>query len=187
MISITPNALFRYRISFIIATTISMLGILIGDYLHSGIPAHHLFANPDLPSVSNAWGALLIPALTTYLTGQMEKSVVIGGVVDGHKLMKALVSLLIAALYAVSMATAFTWGYSSVSSFLFMTLLILALIFPLYRAPYYLGFVLGLTFFFGAVLPTLIGGVVVVISVIANFGIHPLVARMLKGLARKNQ
>jgi len=148
------HKLSLYRIYFIAVVSLAIWTLLAWGYFHGGIPAHHLFANPDLPSVSNAWGALLIPLITTYLSYRIKKKILEKTSDDRDALRQAIFHFAFAALYAITIALAFTFKFPEVSDYLFRGLLIMAVILPLYRAEYYLGFVLGLTYFFGAVLPT---------------------------------
>ena len=174
------KAMFRYRIYATGFVTISTWLLLVGEYFHSGIPSHHLFADPKLPSISNAWGGVVLPLLTAYLLNRIQKRIKAYHEVAAlvASLRKIMFSLCLAASFGLTLAISFTLGYSSVSESVFLAILVLALIFPIYRAEYYLGFVLALTYFFGAVLPTFIGGVIVLISAAANFGIHPLVFKL---------
>ncbi|TXD43908.1 hypothetical protein TR80_006580 [Xanthomonas campestris] len=55
---------------------------------------------------------------------------------------------------------------------------------PAYRAEYVFGFVLGMTFVFGAVLPTLFGLLVVAVSALAWRVLFPLVMGVVR-LARR--
>jgi hypothetical protein len=47
---------------------------------------------------------------------------------------------------------------------MFLGVSVIALVLPIYRAENVLGFVLGMTFTFGAVLPTAVGSVVAMLS-----------------------
>src|SRR5258706_3603885 len=161
------NLFSRYRLYFTGFITFAIWSLLIWNYYHGGVPAHHLLHDPTLPSVSNAWGCLLVPILTAYLLYRIQKrNQQVGDrqTINLQNLKKAVFAFVISVVYAIIIALAFSFEYNAVSEFMFPALLILALIFPLYRAEYYLGFVLGLTYFFGAVLPSGIGAVVVIIS-----------------------
>jgi hypothetical protein len=182
-----PKLLFRYRMYLTGLVSMAIWSLLGWNYYHGGVPAHHLLADPELPSISNAWGGLLMPILTTYLLYRIQRKnqrTEGGQTIHVQSLRKAFFAFAISAIYATIIALAFSFGYNSVSDYMFQALLILALIFPLYRAEYYLGFVLGLTYFFGAVLPTGIGAVIVTISAAANFGVHPLLLKLKNRVLR---
>lgn len=175
-----------YRIYFIAVVSLAIWALLGWGYFHGGIPSHHLFANPNLPSVSNAWGALVIPLITIYLSDRIKKRLVEKTSGDGVALKYVILRFALTAVYAITIALAFTFKFPEVSDYLFRGLLVMAVILPLYRAEYYLGFILSLTYFFGAVLPTLIGGVIVLLSAIANFGVHPLIFKMRDAFKQKS-
>ena len=179
-VSMDNKAMFRYRIYATGFVTVSIWLLLAWEYFHRGIPSHHLFADPKLPSVSNAWGGVVLPLLTAYLLYRIQKRIEAYSevAVRDATLRKIMCSLCLATSFGLTLAVSFTFDYSSVSELVFFAILVLALIFPIYRAEFYLGFVLALTYFFGAVLPTFIGGVVVLISATANFGIHPLIFKL---------
>jgi len=69
-------------------------------------------------------------------------------------------------------------GHESITSYLFFGLLPLALILPVYRPECLLGFVLGMSAAFGAVLPTLFGTLMALVT----FVIHRFVGRPLQRL-----
>ena len=182
-----PKLFFRYRLYFICLVTLAIWSLLAWDYFHGGIPAHHLLHDPELPSVSNTWGGLLLPVLTAYLLYRIQKRNQPKDeeqTIDLQNLRKVFFAFAISVIYALTIALAFTFGYDAVSEFMFPAMLILSLIFPLYRAEYYLGFVLGLAYFFGAVLPSGIGAVVVLISAATNFGLHPLLLKLKNWVVR---
>jgi hypothetical protein len=52
--------------------------------------------------------------------------------------------------------------------------------FPVYRAEYVLGFVVGMTFTFGAVIPLLVALLVGTVSLVARYGFRA-VARVVRG------
>lgn len=176
-----PKLFFRYCLYATGTVTVAIWSLIAWDYYHGGIPAHHLLHDPELPSVSNAWGGLPLPVLTAYLLYRIQKRNQPTGeerTINLQNLRKVFFAFAVSVIYAIIIALAFSFGYNAVSEFMFPALLILSLIFPLYRAEYYLGFVLGLTYFFGVVLPSGVGAVVVMISAVSNLGLHPLLLKL---------
>ena len=55
-----------------------------------------------------------------------------------------------------------------------MGMLLLALLLPVYRAECVLGFVLGMTFTFGAILPTMVASVIAVFSALVQLCVRPV-------------
>lgn len=153
---------------------------LLWQHLHGGVVSHHLLHRADLPAISNWWGALLLPALTWFLLGRTRKRLLLRGdrqdaaskAPDG-----VLLGFLGALIWGGLLAAAFTCNYETITSSLFLGLLVLALLLPVHRAECLLGFVLGMAFTFGAVLPTLVGSVIAGLSAAVRLGLWPLVVR----------
>jgi hypothetical protein len=161
------------------AISLLMLTILLWDYYHGGVPSHHLLANKDLPEVSNWWGAISIPLVTFLSLITIKNRLNYQKDFVGNTFFrKYLVPFLFGLVYALSLAISFSTGKSDISSLLFQGLFILALIFPLFRLEYYLGFVFGLTYTFGGVLPIFIGLIFVIISLVFHKILVPLVYKL---------
>jgi hypothetical protein len=147
----------RTRIILTLAVAAYEMVHLGWEYAHGGVVSHHILQRPDLPAISNGWGLVLLPVLAWFLIGRMQAR--------NAQQSKAFPSRdmtlrFVAALaYGAGLATAFSLGYESVTTALFFSLFALALLTALYRAELVLGFVLGMSFVFGAVLPTLIAGI----------------------------
>ena len=77
-------------------------------------------------------------------------------------------------IYGALLATSFAKGYEDITLYLFQGLFVVALLLPIYRAGCLLGFVLGMTFTFGTVLPTGISLIFVILSAVAHLLVHPL-------------
>jgi len=151
------------RLVLTVAALCAELFHLGWEHTHGGVLAHHLLANPDLPAVSNWWGVLLVPLLTWWLVGRIERSVQARRRGARRGVIAPWTGFVGALVYGGALATAFSLGSPLVNQ-LFFALPALALVLRLWRAEFVLGFVLGMTFVFGAVLPTLIAGVVAVLS-----------------------
>jgi hypothetical protein len=155
----------------LILTAIALLGELIHlgwEYSHGGVVAHHFLARADMPSVSNWWGVLLIPALTWFLLGRIGQRLAReeGGALQ---VPPAVWAGFFGALgYGAMMALAFTFKFDGIW-IMFLGIFALSLVIPTYRAEYVLGFVLGMAFTFGAILPTVIASFVAVVSWLAHW------------------
>ncbi|MFD0738420.1 hypothetical protein ACFQZQ_03850 [Lysobacter koreensis] len=180
--------LARVRVAATVVVMLLELAHLAWEYFHGGVVSHHLLAREDLPSISNWWGAVLLPALTWFLVGRIHRRAARHragrGSVLGYP--AGIVAGFVAALvFGVALSMAFTLGHNSVSSALFFGALLLATVLPLYRAECVLGFVLGMTFTFGAVLPSLVGSVIAAIAALFGFVVHPalrwVVSRFKRG------
>ena len=149
---------------------------LAWEYFNGGVPSHHLLNNPDLPAISNWWGVLLLPAIAWFLSGGIQKRIALQ---SASKIYSVIPSSVIAGfvgalLFGISLSLSFSLGYETLSSYLFFGMLLVALIFPVYRGEYILGFILGMTFTFGAILPTIISFIIAFLSIVVHLYIYPL-------------
>lgn len=161
------NCAANCRLVLTVAALCAELFHLGWEYTHGGVLAHHLLANPDLPAISNWWGALLVPLLTWWLVGRIGHSVQARRRGLERGVIAPWTGVIGALVYGGALATAFSLG-SPLVNYLFFALPALALVVRAWRAEFVLGFVLGMTFVFGAVLPTLIAGVVAALSWVAH-------------------
>jgi hypothetical protein len=143
--------------------TIAIWSLLIWNYFHGGVPSHHLLQREDLPEFSNWWGGLLIPLLTWFLLYRIQ--VRISNKSAGFKVSKNILYAFVGALsFGILLSVFFTLGNTEMPFYMVISLFFIAVIFPIYRAECFLGFVLGMTFTFGGVLP------VIVISILSLIG-----------------
>ena len=176
------KSFFKIRLYLTGTVTIAVWALLAWNYYHGGVPSHHIGANEDLPAISNGWGALLLPMLSWYLLYRIQKRVY--GNKPGNAevptvLRHALYGFAGALLFGSLISACFTSGYADITGNLVLGLLPLALFFPLYRAECLLGFVIGMTFTFGAVLPTGFGTLLVLVSLVLYLIIRPAIVYIL--------
>lgn len=70
--------------------------------------------------------------------------------------------------------------HASISLILSQALPVIAVLLPSYRAEYVLGFVLGLTYTFGAVFPTFLASVMSAIAAVVHLVVRPAALRMFR-------
>lgn len=129
------------------------------EALHGGIVSHHLLQRADLPGLSNAWGLLLLPALAAWAAGRLPRS---RG--TPRDWLPVALGFAVPLLLGASLSLAFQLQAQALTETLFFSLLLLALLLPAHRPESLFGFVLGMSWTFGAVLPTLIGGILAGLS-----------------------
>lgn len=167
------NKLFKTRIYVTLLATLFVWSLLIWDYFHGGVPSHHLLAREEMPAFSNWWGGILIPVLTWLLTGRIQKRLLNGSNKLTEVPQNVWLPFLAALLFGVLLSISFTLNVSDLSGYMMLSVFVLALFFPLYRSEYLLGFVLGLIYSFGGVLPILIGSVLICGAVVIHKLIRP--------------
>lgn len=157
-----------YVAAFAIAFAVALLA---WELAHGGVPSHHFLDRADMPSVSNWWMLIVLPVLGWLAS----RSVMRRAPADRNALTKAFAALIGAALVGIALSIAFvtTHGRGDAASYIFSAALLSGLVLPTYRAEYVFGFVLGMAFTFGAVLPTLAALFAAAISAIFHLLIRP--------------
>ncbi|SFL24915.1 hypothetical protein [Rhodanobacter glycinis] len=133
---------------------------------HGGVQSHHLLDRPDLPAISNWFGLIVLPLLGWLLGIRLRNHLTSStrfGLPAGIR-----AGLACSLLYGTAMATSFVLGISTVTSGLFFGLFLLAVVLPIYRIECIFGFVVGMAFAFGAVLPALVAVVFAAISALLH-------------------
>ncbi|NQV38256.1 MAG: hypothetical protein HQ509_09670 [Candidatus Marinimicrobia bacterium] len=165
----TEKTFLKRSLYFTGIVAIGIWSLLIWTHYHGGVPSHHILQQEDLPKISNWWGGLLLPLLTLFLTFRIQKRLISNNGNKSNSLnfpMKSTYRFLFALSFGVLLSVFFTLGYSNLSGYMMYGLFLLALFFPIYRAECFLGFVIGMTFTFGVVLPTGVGSILALIGVV---------------------
>ena len=186
--SVTQKRFPQLREYVTAAVMVAELSHLAWELFHGGIRSHHFLNSADMPAISNAWGLLLLPLLTWFLLAFVQKRMALnpGANASSQKLaMSVIIGFLGSLLFGILLSTSFTNDYQTITEYLFMGMLLLALLFPVYRAECVLGFVLGMTFTFGAVLPTIVASVIAAVSGLVHRGIGPVFVKLWRRFERK--
>lgn len=149
---------------------------LLWEQLHGGIVRHHLLNDPTLPALWNGWGIVVLPALAWVASSRAFQRT--GAAWRLHR--PFVLRVLTALLAGLVLSIAFEFGRKDIAGMVLIGLLLSALAVRVYRVEYLLGFVLGMAFTFGALLPTLIGGCIALLSAAVWMGVWPLLARVLR-------
>lgn len=180
MTNMDANQLRRLRLHFTALVSLAALTVLSWGHFHGGVTRHHIFNRADMPAISNWWGGLLLPALTWFLLGRINKRLAHQPnekpEASRHHV-KIAIGFAASLLFGLLLAASFLIGYEAITSYLFFGMLVLALFLPVFRAECVLGFVFGMTLAFGAVLPILIGSVVATLSALVHYLIRPVIRR----------
>lgn len=169
---------FKIRVYFTSIIAISIWALLIWNHYHGGVPSHHILNDKNLPEISNWWGALLLPLLSWVLFYRIKKRAVenIDNESKGSGFQINIIYGFIGALFSgILLSVFFTLGYANFPAYVLLLILMSGLFFPIYRAEYILGFVIGMTFTFGAVLPTVIAFILALIGAFLYLCIRPLI------------
>lgn len=139
------------------------------EFTHGGVPAHHLLNDASLPAISNWWGLPVVPLLVWFLVGRIQRRAATLVQTGSRERFRTLTQARFGAalLWGAALALAFSLGHPAVN-WIFFGAFAASLVLPVWRAEYVLGFALGMTFTFGAVLPVLVASVLAACS----FAVH---------------
>lgn len=184
---VSEQPLFRLHLAITALITLAIWALLAWQHLNGGVASHHILDRADMPAISNWWGGLLLPVLSFFLLGRIHRRSTVRQYESTGALkypMSVVAGFAGAVLYGTLLSAAFTFDYSTLTSTMFRGLFLLALVLPIFRAEYVLGFVLGMTFTFGAVLPTIVASVVAVLAMILYHYVRPVPMRLLSWITR---
>lgn len=162
----------RWRVTGLVALAAGAL--LAWRFTHGGIPRHHLLHRADMPAISTAWDALVLPLLTWGLLGRARPRVPSPG----------WIGLTGGLIFGMTLAALFTAGQEAILAYLVLIPLVLALALPIHRAECMLGFVLGMAFTFGAIIPTVFSTVVAILGAGIHLLTRPIRVRVAPSLPR---
>ena len=131
---------------------------------HGGIVSHHLFQQADLPALSNLWGLLVLPALAAWAGRRWFRGPDAMTTTTTRDRRRITLGFVIPLTLGAALSLAFVFHQQTLTEVIFFGTMLLALLLPAHRAESLFGFVLGMSWVFGAVLPTLIGGVIAGLS-----------------------
>jgi hypothetical protein len=169
---------FKNRSIITLSITAFVWILLLWDYTHGGVPSHHLLNNKELPKVSNWIGGFLLPVLSWILLYSSSNRI------KEHMTPRPIYNhFLIALGLGISIAFLFTFDIPDIPGYLLLSLLPLSLFYPIHHSEGILGFIIGMTYTFGTVIPTLVA----FLFAILGFGIyHYLRAFILWIIAKTN-
>jgi hypothetical protein len=157
------------------AITLAIALLLGWQHLHGGVPAHHVLADPSLPALSNWWGLLTLPVLAWVLLGRIERRRR-AAPLAAHGDFAAFTGALV---FGAVLSVLFTAGRHAATENMVQALVVVALFYPIHRAACVLGFVIGMTWTFGAVLPMIAAGIFAAVGAAIYYGVRYLYSRAL--------
>lgn len=165
--------------------TFLIFSFLFWEHFHGGVSSHHLLHQQDLPSISNWWSGILLPILTWFLLSRIEKRLFKKNsqTPQTNNFISTVFWLFITGLvFGILLSTSFTNEYKPFLDNILYIIIILSLIIPVYYSEFILGFILGMTYTFGAIIPTVFILIVAIIGLVAYRFIRPIVLRLIMRL-----
>lgn len=157
-----------------VAIAIVMGSLLLWQHFNGGVPSHHLLADPSLPALSNWWGLLTLPVLAWFLLGRIERRRRASPRAP-HGDSAAFAGAL---AFGLVLSLLFTAGQHGATETMVQTLVVVALFYPIHRAACVLGFVIAMTWTFGAVLPMMFAGLFAAAGAAVYHGVRFIYTRM---------
>ncbi|WP_156102258.1 hypothetical protein [Muricauda sp. MAR_2010_75] len=146
------------------------LAMIIGEYINGGVVTHHLLADDNLPGISNWWGLVTIPLLTWVVITLVQKrqsNIDIIGSNSKNDTKGILNRFLGALIFGVLVSVFWELGLENILQYLILLPVLIAFFRPVYLPECLLGFVYGMMYTFGGILPILIGLVLTVLCFLA--------------------
>ena len=171
----------QIRVAFTLAMLV-LIGSLLGwQHFHSGVPSHHILQRADLPELSNWWGLLVLPILSWTLLGRIESR--LKKQTKPHnqgKQFKQILALFFLGLtMGLCIIISFTYDYKPFLDAVPFLFLVLSLFVPIYYSEFILGCILGMTYTFGALLPTAFVLILVGLGFLVYRFIRPLILKLI--------
>ncbi|MGY2133037.1 hypothetical protein ACW9KT_12470 [Hymenobacter sp. HD11105] len=173
--------LFKARLYFTGLITLAIWSLLIWGHYHGGVPSHHILARADMPEISNWWGGISIPLLTWFLLYRIETRINNNSHPSAFSL-NIIYAFTAALLFGIVLSIFFTLGNPNIPGYMIIGAFVLALFLPIYRAECLLGFVIGMCYKFGGVLPIIAGSIILLIGAVLYLVVRPVFLYIVSGL-----
>ncbi len=154
------------KVQFIVTTFIFTLILILREYYSGGVITHYLLAREDLPGFSNWWGLLTVPLLTIltlYIKSRLTK-----GKIFKINESQFLTRLLGGFVFGAMASLLWEFNLEHILRYFILLPIVIAVFKPVHFPEYLLGFVLGMLFSFGGVLPNIIGTVLLIMCFVVN-------------------
>ena len=154
----------KFRIIFTGVITILVWISLAWDYFNEGVPTHHILQSKDLPGFSNWWGGIAIPLITWFLLYRIARRTN-NNQTNANDLAKLKYGFLGALSFGIILSILFTLG-SDLPGYMMIGAILISFFVPLYKAEYLLGYIIGMTYTFGGILPIIIALILYIIFIV---------------------
>lgn len=149
----------KSRIRITAVVTLAIWAHILWDYFHGGIPVHYVFHDDALPGIPNWVGGLVLPFFTWFLLYRIHRRIAGYGTIPASECLNAILKRFLASLSVALSISVFFSFQIDIIDYIMLAIFILALVYPLYKSEYLLGWVLGSSFTFGAIIPIVFGSI----------------------------
>jgi len=169
----------KARILLTAIVTFLIWAHLAWDHFHGGIPTHYILHDPNMPGIPNWLGAIALPFFTWFLLYRIHKR--IDSANNRESLKTVFLRFMGGIIFALIISISFMNGIE-VTDYVMGLIFILAFFFPLYKSEYLLGWVIGASYTFGAIIPIGFGSILALV-----FFLFYKVSRGILGFVRPKE
>ena len=153
------KTLLRNKVATAAGFGLVILALILREYFSGGVITHHLLAEEDLPGISNWWGLLTVTTLALITLWSVDRRFQKHPETREKCILRAFFGAL---LFGIAMGLLWEFSLVDILSKAIWLPLLLAFFFPVYLPEYLLGFVVGMAYTFGGILPIMIGLILVI-------------------------
>jgi hypothetical protein len=171
------------KVPITIGVIILIFGWLFWEHLHGGVPSHHILQQKDLPEISNWWGGLVLPVLTWIALVRIERRInkqTSSTHPSENQTAKILGLFSVGLIFGLLIAISFANDYKFFLDNILYVFLVVSFIVPIYYSEFIVGFVFGMTYTFGAILPTIFILIVGGLGFLVYRSLRSLILRVTK-------
>lgn len=157
--------------------------IIFWEHLNSGVLSHHFLQQENLPEISNWWNGLMLPIITWILLERIDKRLnkkVLKPHQSNRQYPKLFLYFITGLTFAILISISFVNGYTFFLDNVLYAFLIVSFVIPIFYSEFLLGFILGMTFTFGVILPTIFVLIIASLGFIIYRFLRPVI---IKGIA----
>jgi hypothetical protein len=166
------KSILNRKLSIIAGAFILASIFILWEHFNGGVITHHLLAREDLPGISNFWGLLSIPLLTWLtlsLINRRRDKIIESEPTNLEKYdNKTLKGFLAALLFGIISSLLWEFDFANILQYFILAPVLLSFFKPVHSPEYLLGFVIGMLFTFGGILPIIFGTVLLVLCFLVN-------------------
>ncbi|MDO1502015.1 hypothetical protein Q2T40_17915 [Winogradskyella maritima] len=163
-----PTFINQWPIVF--GTFVLTLIFILWEHFNGGVIEHYLLADENMPSLSNWWGLLTIPVFTyvcTSLIKRRHQKKIKSGDISQNFEINIVKRFFYALIFGVFASLLWEFDMEEILQYFILSPVLIAFFKRIYLPEYTLGFVLGMMFTFGGILPILFAIVLLILCFIA--------------------
>lgn len=177
------NSLINNKFQATLAVFILTSMFILWEFMNGGVISHNLLAREDLPEISNWWGLLTVPLLFWITISLIYRRQANEIKTDSKSEMfndQVLKRFLGGLIFGFLVSLLWEFNFASYLQYFILLPVLMAFFKPVHFPECLMGFVLGMLFTFGGVLPILIGSILLVIGFLINKSIRIIASIIVK-------